>query len=309
MKVVAWIALAVIILIILGLIYYLTVGALLFRIIFSKKNISRRIIGKDVDQAIKDYKIDLCWWDKIKFKKVSIQSFDQIKLVGHFFDAQSSKTVIVVHGFGQDYREMQPYCKMFYERNYNVLVVDNRGHGESEGNVGFGWIDRKDILSWIDYLNVKAPENKIVLFGLSMGGTAVCCASGEKLPQNVSAIISDCAFCNADKQIQHIMRKKKFLLKLFKKHLYDFSKRVQGFDIMQIDALKMVNQCALPILFIHGKEDNFVPVENVYDLYSVAQNREKFLVDGAAHAMSYVVAGVSYEKKICDFIKSRTNID
>lgn len=308
MKIFAWVSLSIIAIVIFMLIYYLVVGKILFKIIFSRKNISRRIIGKNVEQAIKDYNVDLCWWDKIKFKKIEIESFDQLKLVGYYYDAQQNKTAIIIHGFGQDYREMQQYCKMFYERNYNVLVVDNRGHGQSEGNVGFGWLDRKDILSWIEFLNKKNKENKIVLFGLSMGGTAVCCATGENLPNNVKAAISDCAFYNADKQILHIMRNKRLLLKLFKKHLYDYSKRVEGFDIMKIDASKMVKTSKIPILFIHGKADNFVPVENVYELYNSSQNRELFLVDNATHAMSYVVAGVSYEKKISDFIKSRTDI-
>ncbi len=308
MKILAWLVLGLLGLILLGLIYYLAVGAILFRVVFSRKSLSARVLRKDVDQALKDYKIDLCWWDKVKFSKINIQSFDQLKLVGHYFDAHSDKTVIVLHGFGQEYREMQPYCKFFYEKNFNILVVDNRGHGESEGHIGFGWLDKNDILSWIYYLNKKSPENKIVLFGLSMGGTSVCCASGENLPKNVRAIVSDCAFANADTQIEHILRNKKLLKAIFKKHLYDFSKRVHGFDIMQIDATKMVRLCKLPIMFIHGQKDNFVPVENALILHDSAENSEKFLVEDAAHAMSYSCSGILYEKKIGDFLKRRTNI-
>jgi pimeloyl-ACP methyl ester carboxylesterase len=67
-----------------------------------------------------------------------------------------------------------------------VLVTENRAHGQSEGEcVGFGWNDRLDIVQWCKTLSDKTPENKIVLFGLSMGATAVCCAVGEDLPDNV----------------------------------------------------------------------------------------------------------------------------
>ena len=308
MKILAWIVLAIIILIILALMLYLSVGAILFGKVFKRKNLADRLMKKNLEKQLKEYKIDLCWWDKFKFVKVKTQSFDQLNLVGHFFEANSDETVIVVHGFGSDYREMQQYCKFFLEKNFNVLAVSNRGHGESEGKfVGFGWLDRKDILSWVEFLNKKQPENKIVLFGLSMGGTAVCSVAGEKLPQNVVAIISDCAFANADKQIMHVIRNSIFL-KGLKKLLYSFAKRVHGFDIKEIDATKQVKITKIPILYFHGNADDFVPVENLFVLYGATPEnlRDKMIVEGAGHALAYPVAGVLYEKKISDFLKSRT---
>ena len=91
-----------------------------------------------------------------------------------------------------------------------MLAVDCRAHGESEGNcVGFGWLDRLDVLSWVKFLNEKLPQSKIVLFGLSMGAAAVCMAAGEKELKNVVAVISDCAFDNADREIEYVMKNPK----------------------------------------------------------------------------------------------------
>lgn len=307
MKIVAWIVLWGVLLIILGLAYYLIVGEIVFRTFLGRKSLSYRLFRKDINQALIDYKIDLCWWDKVNFQKVKIKSFDDLGLVGHLYDAKQSKTAIVVHGFGQDYREMQPYCKMFLEKGFNVLVVDNRGHGKSEGSIGLGELESRDVLSWVDFLTVKLPKCKIILFGLSMGGTAVCIASGYDLPNPVKAIISDCAFANADKQINHLLNKRK-VFKVFKKHFYSYSKRVKGLDILKIDATKSVKNSKVPMLFVHGADDDFVPVENVYALSNSLTNRERFVVDGAKHAMSYPVAGNAYEKKISDFLKSRTEV-
>lgn len=312
MKILAWIVLASVLVVILGLLYYLIVGAVLFKVVFSRKSVTNRVLRKDIEKDLEKYKIDLCWWDKHKFTRVTVQSYDQLKLVGRFHNANSNKTVIVVHGFGQNYQEMQQYCQFFYERNFNVLAVDNRAHGESEGrSVGFGWLDRKDILSWVNYLNEKQPENQILLFGLSMGGTAVCCVSGENLPNNVVGLISDCAFANADRQISHIMKRNKLNLKFIKNHLYSFSKRVHGLDVLEIDAIKQVKNCKIPILFLHGGADNFVPVENIFDLYNAAPEnlKEKHIIEGAEHAMSYPIAGVLYERIINEFLKKRTKIE
>ncbi|MGN1200685.1 MAG: alpha/beta hydrolase [Candidatus Caccovivens sp.] len=311
MKIFAWVVLAIILLIIFALMYYLVVGQILFHYVFSRKSLQDRVMKKGIDKQIKDHKIDLCWWEKYKFDKVAIESFDKLKLIGHYFENHSKKTVLVVHGFGGNYRDMQRYCQFFMQKNFNILAVENRAHGESEGNcIGFGYTDRLDILKWLDYLREKQPEAKIVLFGLSMGGTAVCATAGEKL-KNVSAIISDCAFSNGDKQISYVLKKYRLFGKLLKKHLYSFTKRVYNFDVMQIDVTKSVKNSQVPILFIHGKEDTFVPIENMYDLYNAtpSQLRSQFVVEGAGHALAYSEAGVMYERKIINFLKAYTSVE
>ncbi len=298
--------------IIFALAYYLAVGAILFKFIFSRRSVSMRVLRKDTEKRIKENKIDLCWWDKVKFEKVGIKSVDGLNLCGRYFDAGSDKTAIVVHGFGGSYLEMQPYCKLFHDRNFNVLAVDCRAHGDSEGScIGYGWLDRLDICSWAEYLKEKSPNAKVVLFGLSMGGSAVCMASGEKkLPDNVVAVISDCTFDSADKEFNFLIKKHKYLF-LFKKHALSFVKRVYGFDVLKAEALKQVKKTKIPILYFHGSEDGFVPVECMQNLYNATPEnlRDKFLVEGATHAMAYSVAGVLYEKKVFTFLKERTPLN
>lgn len=284
---------------------------IIFKFTLSRKSLQNRVMKKEIAKQIDDYKIDLCWWDKVKIEKCSIKSLDGLNLVGYFIERNSDKTAIVVHGFGGNYKDMQQHCKMFYDRNFNILAVENRAHGESEGRcVGFGFLDRLDLLKWIEFLNEKNPEAQIVMFGLSMGGTAVCSLAGENLPNNVVAIISDCAFSNGDKQISYVIRKYKGIGKILKKHLYSYIKNLHSFDMMQVDAVKSVKNTKIPILFIHGDCDKFVPVENLYDLFNATPEnlREKYIVEGATHGMAYSVAGVLYEKKIMDFLKNRTKI-
>lgn len=312
MKIVAWIVLGIILCIIAVLIYYLVVGAILFKFVFSRRSVVSRVLKKDFQKKLNDHKVDLGWWEKVKFQKVQTQSFDQLKLVGHFFEANSNKTVIVCHGFGGSYREMQQYCKFFHDKNFNVLAVDMRAHGDSEGHcIGYGWLDRKDVCSWVKFINDKRPEDKILLFGLSMGASSVCMASAEKGLNNVVAIVSDCAYANADREISFVMKKKKLFSRLLKKHAYSYAKRLYGFDVMQADAIKQVKQCKIPILFIHGQEDDFVPLENVNNLFNATPIflREKFIAEDAQHAMSYPVCGVLYEKRIDDFLEKRTALD
>ncbi len=311
MKIFAWIVLGVIIFIIVALVYYLVVGAVIFKFTFAKRGKNSRLSKKNIDKQIKDFGVDLCWWDEVKMQTVSIENREKMKLVGHFFDNNSDKTVVVLHGYGGTYLEMQPYCKFFKTKNFNILAVDNRAHGESEGKcIGFGWYDRLDILDWLEFLNRKKTNQKIVLFGVSMGATAVCSACGEKLPSNVVCAISDCAFANGEKEIKQVVAKNFKIGKGFIKHFTSFLKRIHAFDISQVDAIKQVKDTKIPILFIHGSSDDFVPVQNLYDLYNATPEglRDKLVVEDAGHCQSYVKAGVMYERKINTFFAKYTKL-
>ena len=64
--------------------------------------------------------------NKVEFKKVTIKSFDNLTLVGHYYDAQSNKTVCLVHGYSANYKEMQQYAKYFYQKGYNLLCQGDK---------------------------------------------------------------------------------------------------------------------------------------------------------------------------------------
>ena len=305
MKIFAWVVIGIVGVLLLALLWYLVVGAIVFKATFGKKPMSRK---RQLENA-KYYNIDLDWWNRYKFEKYKIKNVNGLTLVGHYYDNKSDKTAIIVHGYRSNYLEMQGICDFYIRKGFNILAVEDRAHGESEGKcIGFGWYDRLDLMAWIKHLN-ELQETKIVLHGLSMGSTAVCSVSGEKLPENVKAIISDCGFSNGDQQFTYVMKKNKFPV-ILKKHLYSYLKRVHGFDMKDVDATKSVKNTKVPILFIHGNADDFVPVENLYALYNAAPDgkKDKFIVEGAGHALSYNVAGKEYEKKIESFLKTYTNL-
>ncbi len=306
MKIFAIVGLVIIGLLLLAMLMYLVIGRICFKIALARKSTASRIVNKEMNKVIEQYKIDFCWWEKISFETLSIKSRDGLKLVGHFLPNNTNKLAIVVHGYGADYKEMQQYVKYFVEKNYNILAVENRAHGQSEGKmIGMGWLDRLDIVDWINFMLEKNSNYQIVLFGLSMGASTVCMASGEALPKNVKAIISDCAFDNVFDAFKFVFKKRARLpawplLNIFNLYM----KNAYNYDMKEADAKKMLKKCKVPILFIHGDADDFVPTYMVHKLYESTDERlrELFIVEGAGHALSYPIAGIKYEKKLNEFL-------
>lgn len=306
MKIFSIVMLCLIGLLILGMALYLIIGAICFKIALSRKSTAKRLVNKTMQKTFENYKIDFCWWEKFNFESLSLISKDGLKLVGHFLPNSSDKLAIIVHGYGADYREMQQYAKFFVEKNYNILVVENRAHGNSEGKMmGMGWLDKNDIVQWINFMIEKNPKFQIVLFGLSMGAATVCMTSGEQLPDNVKGVISDCAYDTVYNQFKYVFRNKSHLptwpiLDIF----YFYLKTIYKFDIKQADAIKQIKKSKLRFLFIHGDSDTFVPTEMVYKLSGAVPDDRKsvYIAKGADHAMSYPVDPTEYERQLKAFL-------
>lgn len=217
------------------------------------------------------------------------------------------KWIIAVHGYKSSGDLILCDVFPFLQRGYNVLLPDLRGHGLSDGKyVGMGYHDHFDLLKWIDYLVSIHPDCKIALFGLSMGASTVMTVSGEKLPKNVKAIIEDCGFTSYENQMKHLFslrgkKYKKWLMKIYSK----INKIMWGYDYKQPDAIKYLkNNTTIPMLFLHGEKDDFVPVKFAKDAYNAVSVKEKelLIIPNAGHTYSMHKDYLSYFNIVDKFL-------
>lgn len=216
----------------------------------------------------------------------------------------SHKWVITIHGYTSEGDSMSGYAEGFYNMGYNVLVPDLRGHGMSEGNyIGMGWDDRLDIIQWIDYIVQKDSKAQIVLHGVSMGGATVMMVSGEKLPSNVKCIIEDSGYTSAWAEFAYQLRKLFNAPETPILQLANIVGKIRaGYWISEASAIKQLAKATLPILFIHGDEDNFVPVYMLEEVYEAAPvEKEKLIVEGSKHAESLETNPELYWETISKF--------
>ena len=304
MKIFSIVMLILLSLVVLGIALYTMIGFACYKLSLARKSTAKKIskAGRKTD---KDSEKSL-WWDSHPTERVTTKSEEGLTLVGHFLKNQSDKVVILLHGFGSDWTQMGDYANIFYKRNFNVLAVSARAHGESEGDmVGMGWLDRVDLLKWIEFAKQKVENARIVLFGISMGASTVCMTLGEKMEGNVVCAIEDCGFDNVFKEICYVYRKKlKFTSTILFKIFYKWTKRARGFDLKKGDAVKALKKATTPMLFIHGSEDTFVPTQMVYNLYDALATSDKrlYICEGATHAKSFQTDEKGYEMKVGKFL-------
>ncbi|WP_019241623.1 MULTISPECIES: alpha/beta hydrolase [Bacillus] len=249
------------------------------------------------------------WLGRMPFEEISITSNDGLKLQGYYLAAKkkTNKTVIIAHGYSAKAKDMARFANFYHENlGYNVLMPDARGHGQSEGNyIGFGWHERKDYLKWIDLIIKQNGENsEIALHGVSMGASTVLMTSGEKLPKQVKVVVADCGYTSA-KGVLSYQLKRMYHLPSFPiiQSTSLMTKIRAGYSFEEASALEQAKKANIPILFIHGDADTFVPVEMVHELYKAAKTEKQlYLVPGAEHGNAYDMNPTEYEQQVTTFI-------
>lgn len=251
------------------------------------------------------------WMENQKLIHWTEKSSDNLKLEANYLEAAqpSNTTIILAHGYrGKSGKvEMAGLAKMYHEKfGYNVLMPDARAHGESEGeNIGFGWPERKDYVQWINQVIDRNGEDEtIALHGVSMGSSTVLMTSGEKLPKQVKSIIADCGYTSMDAELSYQLKA------MF--HLPSFpiiptasliNKFKEGFYFSEASATNAVAKTDLPIFYIHGDKDAFVPTYMVDELYEATNSyKEKWIVKGAEHGQAFTVDPTTYEEKVRQFL-------
>lgn len=197
--------------------------------------------------------------------------------------------VLLVHGYGADGRYMTEYAEHFYEKGYHLLSPDLRANGHSEGRyIGMGWLDRFDLIGWINFIIQENPTAKIVLFGVSMGGAAVMNTTGENLPDNVVAAIEDSGFSNTFDEIERLCWNGYHFPPLPFLYIGSVVSEVKaGFSFKDANCLSQLQKSKTPTLFIHGTADAVVPYYMLEQNYNAcAAEKEKLTVDGAGHIRS-----------------------
>lgn len=244
----------------------------------------------------------------IENREISIQSHDGLRLGGHAFlqEEPTKRWVIACHGYQSGEGETLLIGRHFYEQGFNVLTVSMRAHGKSEGDyIGMGLLDKDDLLSWTKALVLKYPDSEIVYHGTSMGGATVLMASGLDLPTQVKAIVSDCAFAGIWDVFASEF-KLRFNLPAFPViHMARIMAKIKaGYDFKDGNVTEFVRKSTLPILFIHTKEDDFVPASMMHELYAakVHGHKEYYLIKDGGHAEAKYAEPVTYYKRVFDFV-------
>ncbi len=222
--------------------------------------------------------------------------------------ANAQGTAIVVHGYGDNHFVFLYLVRMYRDYlNYNVLFPDLQYHGYSEGDhIQMGWYDRLDLLKWIEVAHGIFDDDFMVLHGVSMGAATVMMASGEQLPDYVRCIVEDCGYSSVVSQFNNNRRQSfPFVAPDILQSASLVCRHKYGWGFWEATTLTQLPGCTIPMYFIHGDADDFVPVENLYKNFAAKSQgyKEYWIVPGAVHANAFAKYPEEYKARVADFLK------
>ncbi|MBN2504968.1 MAG: alpha/beta hydrolase, partial [Bacilli bacterium] len=251
------------ILIIVGsvLLLYLTLSYFMYRKAFVVKTFKPKQI---VDPEDPFFKPSYTWYAKAPKEDVKIHAYDGTVLHATFlpsFDEKSVHTAIVLHGYQALPEDMVAIAKFYNDLGFKVLLIDERGHGQSEGDfTSFGHYEKLDLKKWIQYaLRTYGATDQVLLHGVSMGAATSILASVMDLPDNVKLIVADSSFTTLTRLFFNVVKPKVLLFFLPGINLVTYY--LHRFMLSQVTPLKAVKDNRIPILFWHGESDKEVPVK------------------------------------------------
>lgn len=292
-----------------------TIGGSYYMLNYSLRP-NTKLLAKNADSypfMYKNYPFLRPWVDSLRqadaLKDTFILNPQGVQLHAYYIAAPqpTKKTAVIVHGYTDNAIRMFMIGYLYnHDLKFNILLPDLQHHGDSEGPaIQMGWKDRLDVMQWMHLANrLYGDSTRMVVHGISMGGATTMMVSGEPQPYFVKCFVEDCGYTSVWDEFSHEL-KATFHLPSFPlmNTTSWLCQRKYGWNFKEASSLDQVAKCRLPMFFIHGADDTYVPTWMVYPLYEAKPApKQLWIVPGATHAVSYKENKEEYTQKVREFV-------
>lgn len=232
---------------------------------------------------------------------------DDIELVAWYIpptEVVNGTTLIYVHGFGGNRGALLEQVAALREGGYGALVLDLRNHGESgEAITTWGYAEANDVVAAYNYLLTRsevAPD-RIGLVGKSMGGAAVALAAAQ-LP-DLAVLVLESTYSSFEENLPNILpgiaRSPGFLTP----YVFNRMNSATSEPLDEILVAETVAELDVPLLVIHGEQDQLVPTEQGRAIFAAANEpKQLYTVPGAGHLDIFTVDSETFTMQMRAFL-------
>ncbi|MBQ2446867.1 MAG: alpha/beta hydrolase [Bacteroidales bacterium] len=276
----------------------------------------RRDEAQAEERYRRDYPTQTAWLDSLQacgaLRDTFILASGGERLHAKYIPASrpSNRSALLIHGYTDCLWGMMPYAYMYHhDLGFNILLPDGYAHGLSQGShIRMGWLDRHDVLQWMalanDMFKGDSLATQMLLHGVSMGAATTMMVSGEAQAPYVKCFVEDCGYTSVWDEFAHELKSRFGLPPFPFLHLSGLlNQMIHGWGFKEASALAQVSKCQLPMMFIHGDKDDFVPTWMIYPLYEAKSgDKEMWLSPGVDHARSYKMYPEEYTRRVEAFV-------
>lgn len=241
------------------------------------------------------------------YTEVGIEN-EGYKLYGQYFDFGADRAVIILPGRMEGCTYSYHYAWPYEKAGWNVLVIDTRAHGRSEGRLNhLGYFEYRDVIAWARLLKERFNMDKVVLHGVCIGSsTALFAAASKDCPDNIAGIIVDGMYqCFYDSCRNHMIRDKRPLFPFLAETMF-YIRLFCRIDPKNDGPKKRIHDMRLPILFLHSREDLFSTPDKAQELYDMCPSERKYIhwFEHGGHSRLRLINPEEYDRTVTDYIST-----
>ncbi len=282
---------------------------LLFAIAYHFTNVSylpkKWALADTYEKAVEKGQIDPQVFEAMEKEEISVPSAYGYDLDGLWMPVEdSNRTAIICHGYTMNKFGSMKYTHVFRRMGFNVLIYDHQFHGKSGGDLcTMGFREKNDLKTMVDWLEKKVGlGGTLVTHGESMGGGTVLMHAA--MDHRVSAVVSDCAFADTKDVFAYRLKADYGLPAFPLLYMASFISKLRvGAYYYEISPWSVIDQVTIPVLFINGTADDYVPMSHTATLFDRKPGvKELHMVEGAGHALAYEADPGAYEAVVEGFL-------
>ena len=249
------------------------------------------------------------WREKYlsRMTEVSVKS-DGLTLRGEYFDFGSDKAVIIIAGRTESCLYCCYFAEPYRRAGYNVLAIDNRAHGLSEGKISsLGYKEYRDVLEWGKLLHDGLGNSKVFIHGICIGSsTGLFALTSDDCPDYMTGMTAEGMYVNFYDTFRQHMIVDHHPLFPFAIETMLWIRVVAGANVVTDGPIKRIPKMKKPILLLHSREDNFSLPGKAEQLFSSCGSEHKQIAwfEHGAHSRIRPVDKEKYDETVIGFLEN-----
>ncbi|MDB5333338.1 MAG: peptidase [Phycisphaerales bacterium] len=236
----------------------------------------------------------------------------RLRLAGWWIPAarRSDRCVILLHGYADAKVGAIAWAPVWHELGFNVLAIDLRAHGESDGaycTAGF-W-ERHDVSQVIDELRAVRPQEsrQLVLFGVSMGAAVATATAAMRT--DLSAVVLESPFADFRHAATAQMERLGAPGRPFQQLALKLAQHIAGCDFGAVRPVEMIREIACPLMIVAPDGDPMMTAEDQRAIEQTFHSRDHSEADvlwpvQTGHLLALHAERQEYERRLCTFLNA-----
>ena len=230
---------------------------------------------------------------------------DGVNLYGEYYDFGHKRAVMILSGRTESLRYGYYFAIPYAGAGWNILVVDPRAHGKSDGEFNtVGFEESRDDIAWVKHLRDCHGVEQVVFHGICIGaaGGMLALTSGD-CPDTVCGIVTEGMFPNFGESMKNHLIERKKPVKTFYPFINMWMKHYTGHS-MSYGPINVIHKLNVPLLMLHSKEDIYSTPFYAQKLYDAAGAADKRLVwfEHGRHSMLRITDTELYDTSVTAFV-------